>query len=164
MSGKGNQQEVLVTAVSPEEWLKKKADQVVVDVLPSGLAIKRKKTVSVESLALSGHIPLTLMTELTQKGSVSIGEAEILANVEQYLGLINAVFMAAMVSPKIGQTTDLANNTLALAEFDDEMADKLYIMQHALSATEALRSFRPEESGTTGAAAPRRQRVRPKAK
>lgn len=161
MSGKGIHE---TTAVSASDWLKNKADQVVDDVLPSGLAIKRKKSVSVESLALNGHIPLTLMTELTQKGAVSIDEQEVMANLAQYIGLIDAVFAAAMVSPKIGKTTDLAIDTLALAEFDDEMGDKLYIMQHVLSATDALKSFRGEESRPTRTAAPRRPRVRPKAK
>lgn len=164
MSGKGNTQEVAVTAVTPEEWLKRKADQVVDDKLPSGLAIKRRRSVSVESLALNGHIPLTLITELTKKGSVVIDEADVVKNLDQYMGLIDAVFMASMVSPRIGATTDLANNILALAEFDDEMADKLYVMQQTLSATDALKPFRGQESGAAGAAAPRGKRVRAKAK
>jgi len=165
MSGKGNSEEgVVVTAVTPEEWLKRKADQVVDDKLPSGGASKRRRSVSVESLALNGHIPLTLITDLTKKGTVAIDEAEVVKNLGQYMGLIDAVFVASMVSPRIGATTDLANNTLALAEFDDEMTDKLYVMQQTLSATDALKPFRGQQPGSAGAAAPRGKRVRPKAK
>lgn len=161
MSGKGNNEQV--TAVSMADWLKRKANQVVNDTLPSGLAVRRKTSVSVESLALKGQLPLTLVSELTEQSAVEIDVGDVVANMGQYIQLIDAVFTAAMVSPKIGQTTDLSNDTLALAEFEDELPDKMYIMEQVLGATNALKPFR-EEHGANGAAASSGQRVRKKTK
>ena len=157
MSGKGTDEKV--TAVNAAEWLKRKADNTVDDELPSGLAIKRKKQVSIESLAFSGRLPLTLVQELQDKGEAEIDLDEVLQNIDQYGQLIDAVFCTAMVSPKIGNTTNLDEGTIALSEFDDEITDKIYIFGKVLSATNALKPFRGQH-GANGASAPPRKRVR----
>ncbi len=152
-----------VQPASTAEWLERKAKNTVPDTLPSGLAVQLKKKVSIESLAFGGHLPLTLVAELEKKGDIEIDLEEVMQNIDQYGQLIDAVFCAAMVSPKIGKATDLAANVLALSEFDDEVGDKIYVMGKVLSATNALKPFRGQH-GPNGNPTPPRKRVRKKTK
>jgi hypothetical protein len=149
--------------LSLSEWRERQQARraTVKDTLPSGLEVERRQHLSLEAMAFKGHLPLGLLSGLVDQadddGKLALAPADIIANVPQYGGLIDAVFQAAMVNPAIGDDTDLEADppVLALSEFDELMGDKLYILEAVMGEVEELRPFRgeSEEQAPDGTAA-----------
>lgn len=172
------------TGLNTAEWYERKQSlsATVEDMLPSGLKVIRRQRVSIEALVFSGQLPLVLLNELQSKNGNDDGTIEVdldelteklqgkpdddiqaIGEIVEYMDLVNAVFAAALISPKIGKETDLDNDTLALSEFDDYVLDKVYITRQVMEETEALRPFRTS-NGKARSSAPPKPRVRKPAK
>lgn len=122
-----------------KEW--RELRKPVSEILPSGLAVELKK-VSVESIALSGTLPMDLLTEINAQsnGSGELEITDILANLSDYMDMINGVVIACVVSPLI-----MPKPSAKYLGIDEvELNDKLYILKWALQEVDALESFRKE--------------------
>jgi hypothetical protein len=125
------------------EWRRQRAP--VPETLPSGLSVQLKR-VSMEDLALSGLIPAPLLNELSEKGQngrVEIDSAEILANLADYSGLIDAIAAASVAMVQVGESEWLPvsdSNFDPAAELDQR--DKLFIMNWSMAEVKALEPFR----------------------
>lgn len=134
-----------------DQWLQQKAQgaQIVADELPSGLKIRRYKTVSIERLVFAGKVPIAaFMGENGQiNDQLELDIATVIENIADYIEMINAIFVAAIAEPAIGDITDPTAEppALALSLFDDELPDKLYILEKVTGGVEAVRPF-PAES------------------
>lgn len=112
---------------------------------PHGLTVKLRP-VQLESLAFSGKIPLTMMTEVASLTGGANGEVAI-QDVQKHAGsfvtMVDAVAAAALVEPRITGVLSAENNTLDSVETLD-FEDRYFIFQLATGATRELTPFRTQ--------------------
>jgi hypothetical protein len=156
-----------VTGLDLAAWLEKKAAEQATEhhTLPSGLAVELYKHISMEKLLYSGQLQLDILPAAVINGAqVEIDPAEMVRNIGDYMPMIDAIFKAAMASPRIGEETDLDNNVVAMSLFDGEVEDKLFVLNTALSGVNAMARFpgtdEPAPAGAAGAVAQHREDVR----
>lgn len=113
--------------------------------LPGGLDVRVRK-VHILDLVASGRIPETLDAMVKKATSSGFG----VEDVKEFLPLINAVTVACLVEPAIGDRPDETHVTL------DEipMLDRVAIFEWANSAADALQSFRGEQAVAVESARP----------
>jgi len=136
---------VQATGVDLATWRAQRAAGIE-KVLPSGLTV-RLKVVKLQDLILAGAIPQTLDALVKRATTTGFGVNDI----QEFAPLINSVFTACLVDPKIGERADETH--AALSEFDYD--DRLFVFAWANGAAEAVRPFPAEatrrlESASTG--------------
>lgn len=118
----------------------RQANAPIPDVLPSGLAILRRR-VSLESLVFSGQVPLTALSgiALDEKGKPKVDASELAEHAEKYGAMFNAIAKASLAWPPVADEPDDEHLGVNELHFDD----KMHLLDCAMEGTRGLEPFRP---------------------
>ncbi len=138
---KDKQEQAPLEPMSAMAWRKLTEEGEVIQ-LPGGL-VARIRTVSMETMVLSGEIPdiLTPIAMRTLFKETKLSEIGDDADVsKEWIELVHLVVPAAMVDPRIAPDDIPTDDFLTLSELGWD--DKLAIFQLAIMSVDALASFR----------------------
>lgn len=134
----------------------RKLHKPVKDILPCGLPILRKSTVSIEDLIFSGALPAPLLA-VFMRAKEGDGEEKIKADAlgaleemqnkgeaAELLGMFDAVFKAALIHPQVvdSPTAEDDNDHIWISDAFLTLDDKTYIFEKVTGGVSKLNSFR----------------------
>lgn len=143
----------------------RKLHQPIKDILPCGLPILRKSSVSIEDLIFSGALPAPLLAvfmkakegdgeeKLKADALTALDEMQSKGQAAELLAMFDAVFKAALIHPQVVDQP--------VAEDDEEriwvsdrfltLDDKSYIFSQVTGGVSKLNSFRGEQKESSAA-------------